>query len=350
MGKTIAEEWIEAADRQGYFDDDPESVEAPAGREDTVEALARGKAEPGDSTTAALAESERSEVLRAAATRCERKSSELDKTPGDTWSAAQEKLESRAEELRDAAGGSGTDGSADPSSSRAALSAEEREERAEEREAEAAARKRERLKGRIEREESMVAALESAASSENVNDEKAREHREKAAELRDRLADLQDSASAPASYATGLLRAALTGESAEESFVRTDDGVTRVVESDDGVELDTEADDTRAALSVPRFNAAASGVQLTEQKTAEGPDLRIGNVVAEDTELPAIETRHDTAALGASDSTTAAASSNSGRIRELEEKRDKARQMPGEHWDAAAREAQDKIDNLRGDN
>lgn len=344
MGKTIAEEWIEAADRQGYFDDDPEPVEAPAGREDTVEALARGKAEPGDSTTAALAESERSDVLRAAATRCERKSSELDKTPGDTWSAAQEKLESRAEELREAAGNGGTDdGSAPASSSRAALSAEERE-------AEAAARKRERLKGRIEREESMVAALESAASSSNVNDEKAREHREKAAELRDRLADLQDSASAPASYANGLLRAALTGESAEESFVRTDDGVTRVVESDDGVELDTEADDTRAALSVPRFNAAASGVRLTEEKTAEGPDLRLGEIAAEDTELPAIEARRDTAALGASDSTTAAASSNSGRIRELEKKRDKAREMPGEAWNAAAREAQDKIDNLRSDN
>jgi len=319
----------------------PEKVNPPNGHEDTVQAIADGRANPSSIDATG---DKRKEILKAAATWCERKSDEVDRIPGDQWSAAKELAENRAEALREAAGDNGTDDGGP--SDKAALSADERRER---REAKRASRKRASLRERIEFKESMADDLEAAASSDNANERKAREWREEAAALRDEFAELGgDPESAPASYANELLRAALTGESADETFVRTDDGVARVVDTGDGVDLDTEADDTRAALSVSRFNAAANGVRLTEETSGDGTALRVGNVAGEDTELPAIETRSTQAALGASADHTAP-SSNSERIRDLEEKRDHARDMPGDHWDAAAEEAQAKIDRLRGD-
>lgn len=322
----------------------PEKIDPPRGHEDTVKAIADGRAHPSSIDATG---DKRKEILKAAATWCERKSDEVDRIPGDQWSAAKDLAENRAEALREAAGDNGTDDG--PSSDKAALSADERRER---REAKAAARKRDRLRDRIELHESLADDLEAAASSDNANEAKARDHRETAAALRDEFADLGGDPDNPvSSYANELLRAALTGESADETFVRTDDGVARVVDTGDGVEVDTEADDTRAALSVSRFNAAANGVRLTEETTGDGTNLRIGNVAGEDTELPAIEARHDTAALGAASASTDHTNppTDSGRIRELEEKRDHARDMPGDHWDAAAEEAQAKIDRLRGD-
>jgi len=319
----------------------PEKVNPPNGHEDTVKAIADGRADP--SSIDATGE-KRKEILKAAATWCERKSDEVDRIPGDQWSAAKELAENRAEALREAAGDNGTDDGG--SSDKAALSADERRER---REAKATARKRERLREHIDLHESMAESLEAHSTPENANERGAKDHRETAAALRDELAELGgDPESAPASYANELLRAALTGESADETFVRTDDGVARVVDTGDGVEVDTEADDTKAALSVSRFNAAADGVRLTEETTGDGTNLRVGNVAGEDTELPAIETRSTQASLGAG-STDHTPSSNSERIRDLEEKRDHARDMPGDHWDAAAEEAQAKIDRLRGD-
>ena len=321
----------------------PEKIDPPRGHEDTVKAIADGRAHP--SSIDATGE-KRKEILKAAATWCERKSDEVDRIPGDQWSAAKDLAENRAEALREAAGDNGTDDGG--SSERAALSVSKRRER----EAKRTARKRAALRERIDFSESMADDLEAAASSDNANEAKAREWREEAAALRDEFADLGgDPESAPASYANTLLQAALTGESADETFVRTDDGVARVVDTGDGVDVDFEADDTKAALSVSRFNAAANGVRLTEETTADGTDLRIGNVAGEDTELPAIEARHDTAALGAASASTDHTNppTDSGRIRELEEKRDHAREMPGDHWDAAADEAQAKIDRLRGD-
>ena len=323
----------------------PEKVNPPNGHEDTVKAIADGRADP--SSIDATGE-KRKEILKAAATWCERKSDEVDRIPGDQWSAAKELAENRAEALREAAGD--RDGDTSSSSDRAALSADERRQR---REAKATARKRERLRDRIQFKESMADDLEAHSGPDNVNEKAAREFREEAAALRDEFADLGGDPDNPvSSYANELLRAALTGESADETFVRTDDGVARVVDTGDGVEVDTEADDTRAALSVSRFNAAADGVRLTEETTGDGTNLRIGNVAGEDTELPAIEARHDTAALGAASASTDHTNppTDSGRIRELEEKRDHAREMPGDHWDAAADEAQAKIDRLRGDN
>lgn len=319
----------------------PEKVDPPNGHEDTVRALADGRTHPSSIDATG---SKRNEILKAAATWCERKADEVDRIPGDQWSAGQELVENRAEALREAAGGSSTgDGG---SSERAALSVSKRRER----EAKRTARKRASLRDRIDFHESMAEGLEAAASSDNLNEEKAREERETAAALRDELADLGGDPDNPvSSYANTLLQAALTGETADETFVRTDDGVARVVDTGDGVDVDFEADDTKAALSVSRFNAAANGVRLTEETTDDGTNLRIGDVAGEDTELPAIETRrqvdHDAALV---DHT--APSSNGERIRELEEKRDKARDLPGDHWDAAAREAQAKIDKLRGDN
>lgn len=179
-----------------------------------------------------------------------------------------------------------------------------------------------------------------------MNTRKAQEARSEASELRAELDGLPEVSSASAggsvsSYASDLLTAALTGEPADETFVRLDNGsVARVSHSDDSEGIDVEKSDTdatRAALSVSEFNEAAEGVRLSTKKTGDGVAIGVGETVGEDVVLPGVTASEPESSANTSNAT-------SERIAALERKRDMARDM---EWSAAAQEAQAKIDDLR---